>query len=235
MTTTRLDRRLAELLGCPRGEARRYIEGGWVRVDGMVVEQPQAQVGDVRIEVDPGATDTPAERASMLLAKPAGLPADALCSLVTPASRSPLDASGIVPLQRHFHGLQLGASLPASDSGLVVVSQDPRTLAHLQQHLARTEQEFLVDVQGERSTWDLGRLQAGVQGTAWSGGPCRISWQSEQRLRFAGKGLHPRVLREACAGVGMQAIGVRRLRIGRVSLGPLETGQWRFVGGDERF
>jgi len=235
MLPIRLDKRLAELLGCPRGEARRYIEGGWVRVDGRVVEQPQLAVTGETIELDPAARDERAERVSMLLNKPAGMPADALCAQVAPESRSPLDAAGLRPLQRHFHGLQLAAALPASDSGLVVVSQDPRIHAHLQQQLARTEQEFLVDVQGERALWDVARLQAGLQenGRALSG--CRISWQSEQRLRFAGKGLHPRMLRDACAGAAMQVIGIRRLRIGRVALGPLAPGHWRYLGGDERF
>jgi len=236
MPTTRLDRRLAELLGCPRGEARRLIEGGWVSLDGVVVEQPQLQVGlDAAPQVAEQASDSRLERASMLLNKPAGTPAHALCAQVTPDTRSTLDAGGTRILQRHFHGLQLGASLPAEDSGLVVVSQDPRILAYLQQTLPRLEQEFLVDVRGERALWDVGRLQAGLQDGGRPQPPCRISWQSEQRLRFAGKGLSPRLLRQACAAANMQVVGIRRLRIGRVALGPLAAGQWRYAGSDERF
>ena len=235
MLPIRLDKRLAELLGCPRGEARRYIEGGWVRVDGQVVEQPQAAVTTEQIELDPAARDERAERVSMLLAKPPGMPADALCVQITPETQSPLDASGTRPLQRHFHGLQLAASLPAADSGLVVISQDPLILTHLQQQLSRTEQEFLVDVQGERALWDVARLQAGLKENGRTIPGCKISWQSEQRLRFAGKGLHPRMLREACAGASMQVVGIRRLRIGRVSLGKLAAGHWRYLGADERF
>ena len=61
-----------------------------------------------------------------------------------------------------------------------------------------------------------------------------MSWQSEQRLRFAGKGLTAK----ACVAVtatGLQVTAVRRLRIGRVALGPLPPGQWRYLGSDERF
>ncbi|TGQ57749.1 RNA-binding protein, partial [Mesorhizobium sp. M1C.F.Ca.ET.212.01.1.1] len=104
------------------------------------------------------ASDEKAERVSMLLHKPAGVAAETLCGLVSSDSRSELDASDIRPLQRHFHGLQLGASLPSSDSGLVVVSQDPATLAHLQRNLGRTEQEYLIEVaEGgpERGPWLL--------------------------------------------------------------------------------
>mgnify|MGYP002357212988 CR=1 FL=1 len=116
-----------------------------------------------------------------------------------------------------------------------MISQDPLILSHLQQQLSRTEQEFLVDVQGERALWDVARLQAGLKENGRTIPGCKISWQSEQRLRFAGKGLHPRMLREACAGASMQVVGIRRLRIGRVSLGKLAAGHWRYLGADERF
>ena len=40
----RLDKHLTRLIGCSRGDAQRFIEGGWVTVNGVVVEQPQAMV-----------------------------------------------------------------------------------------------------------------------------------------------------------------------------------------------
>ncbi len=51
MEPIRLDKRLSALLGIPRGEARRYIEGGWVTVNGEVVEQPQRPVDDSAVIV----------------------------------------------------------------------------------------------------------------------------------------------------------------------------------------
>ncbi len=36
----RLAKRVAALVPCSRSEAEQYIEGGWVRVDGQVVEEP---------------------------------------------------------------------------------------------------------------------------------------------------------------------------------------------------
>jgi 23S rRNA pseudouridine2604 synthase len=151
--------------------------------------------------------------------------------MVSSATRSELDASDIRPLQRHFHGLQLAASLPAADSGLVVVSQDPATLAHLQRNLGRTEQEYLVEVaEGgpDRGPWLMARLQH-------ESGGAKVSWQNEQRLRFAGKGLTAKGLRTAVGNAGLQVAAVRRLRIGRVALGPLPPAQWRYLGSDERF
>ena len=42
-------------------------------------------------------------------------------------------------------------------------------------------------------------------------------------------------LRVAVTAAGLQVAAVRRLRIGRVALGPLPAGQWRYLGSDERF
>jgi 23S rRNA pseudouridine2604 synthase len=41
-TPVRLAKRLAATLPCSRREAELYIAGGWVTVDGLVVEEPQS-------------------------------------------------------------------------------------------------------------------------------------------------------------------------------------------------
>ena len=37
----RLSKRVAALVPCSRREAEQYIEGGWVQVDGALVETPK--------------------------------------------------------------------------------------------------------------------------------------------------------------------------------------------------
>ena len=163
--------------------------------------------------------------------KPAGVAAETLCGLVSSDSRSELDASDIRPLQRHFHGLQLGASLPASDSGLVVVSQDAATLAHLQRNLGRTEQEYLIEVA------DGGRARPVVAGAAAAG----IRWREGELAErtapaFRRQGADRQGLRVAVTAAGLQVTAVRRLRIGRVALGPLPPGSgatWAATSGSE--
>jgi 23S rRNA pseudouridine2604 synthase len=52
----RLAKRLAEMLACSRREAEQYIAGGFVRVDGVVVEEPQHRVQAQKIEISPEAS-----------------------------------------------------------------------------------------------------------------------------------------------------------------------------------
>ncbi len=231
----RLDKRLTQLLGCSRGDAQRYIEGGWVTVDGNVVEQPQALVTEELVALREHAEAGRTASVSMLLHKPAGMRADQLCALVTPGSRSDLDATGVNLLQRHFHGLQLGMALSAEDSGMVVVSQDGRMLSFLKDRSPTLEQEYVVEVSGELAPYGLARLAHGLSYRGRALPPCKVSWQSEARLRFAIKPVQPGQLRDMCTQVGLQVVGIRRLRIGRVAMGKLAPGQWRYLAPDERF
>ena len=48
----RLDKRVAELLACSRADAQKYVEGGWVSVDGEINEECQTQVTGERVEVE---------------------------------------------------------------------------------------------------------------------------------------------------------------------------------------
>ena len=86
----RLAKRVAAMVPCSRSEAEQYIEGGWVRVDGEVVEAPQHRVSDAqRVEIDTAATLEKSQSVSFLLHKPAGMgDADAL-RLLVPANRVP--------------------------------------------------------------------------------------------------------------------------------------------------
>ena len=68
----RLAKRLAEMLGCSRREAEQYIEGGWVSVDGVVVEEPQFRVLNQTVALSPDASLLALTPVTMLLHKPAG-------------------------------------------------------------------------------------------------------------------------------------------------------------------
>src|SRR5512140_1575694 len=66
----RLAKRLAALIPCSRREAELYIAGGWVTVDGKVVEEPQFMVSEQEIELLPGATLVPIEPITILFHQP---------------------------------------------------------------------------------------------------------------------------------------------------------------------
>jgi 23S rRNA pseudouridine2604 synthase len=44
-----------------------------------------------------------------------------------------------------------------------------------------------------------------------------------------------RQIRRMCEAVGLKVLGLKRVRIGRVMLGDLPPGQWRYLRSDESF
>lgn len=234
----RLSKRVAELARCSRADADLYIEGGWVSVDGKVIEAPQHPVTDECIEIDPAAVLEAPEPATMLLHKPAGIDSADLKSaaaLVTPPSRWTEDPSGIRLLQNHFIRLTPLVPLDREASGLMVLTQNGRVRRRLTEDADQIEQEYIVEVSGEIGPYGLRRLNEGLSYQGRELLPCKVSWQNEFRLRFALRAVRPGQIRDMCAQVKLQVTSIRRLRIGRVSLGKLPAGEWRYLPVGDKF
>ena len=228
----RLAKRVIEITGCSRSEAEHYIQGGWVRVDGVVIEEPQHKVGAETVDIDPDAKLSAPEPATLLLHLPAG--ANAL-DLLRPEFRWPEDPSGWRLLKRHFPRLAEALPMESGASGLAVFSQDGRVLKRLKDEAQRIEQEILVDVEGELAPYGWNRLSGGTIFQGWPVPAFKVSWQSEQRLRFAIKAVRPGLIAHLCEQVGLRATAIRRLRLGRVGLAKMPAGAWRYLPVNDRF
>ncbi len=227
----RLAKRVAETVPCSRADAERYIAGGWVSVDGEVVDEPATRVlPSQQVVLLPGATAEEPQPVTILLHKPAGLHGKAALDSLQLDTLFPA-YEGERALKRHLTRLTPAMPLEAMASGLVVFSQDWRVLRKLGEDGDRIEQEYVAEVSGAIAEDGLARLNRAGKPNA----PIKASWQSETRLRFAGKGIVPGQVEAICAQVGLQVTGLRRLRIGRVALSGLPPGQWRFLRDVERF
>jgi 23S rRNA pseudouridine2604 synthase len=229
-----------------RREADAWIEAGWVTVDGQVAVLGQRARPDARIEVDPRARTEQAERVTILLHKPVGVVSGQAedgyapaVTLVTPASHWAEDRS-----PRRFHPGQLRGLAPAGrldidSTGLLVLTQDGRIAKQLIGDETRVEKEYLVRVQhlrpGPLPDAELQRLRHGLSLDGRVLRPARVSWANEDQLRFVLREGRKRQIRRMCELVGLQVLGLKRVRIGSVVLGALPPGQWRYLAPHERF
>ena len=246
-TGERLSKRVMALRQCSRSEAERYIAGGWVRVNGVVVEDPPNRVHDEAVTIDAKASLLNLGEATFVLHKPEGFedgtrevpPPDDPRRLLLGAQRSPQDRGGEPLLKRHLAGLQVPVPLEYAASGLLVFSQDWRVQRKLSEELAQMEHEFIVDVQGEVAPDALVPIARALKDAARGLPAAKISVGSStparSKLRLAVKGSHLGLAEYLCALVPLRIIGLRRIRLGRVGLGELVPGQWRFLGEGERF
>jgi 23S rRNA pseudouridine2604 synthase len=235
----RLAKRVAELRACSRREAEQLIAGGWVRVDGVVVEEPQFRVTVQRVEIEPGADPDQAESVTLLLNKPPGhqsndgdTPASVLLSV---ANLWTEDATGLRPLKKHFTQLTACVPLENEASGLIVFTQDWRVARRLTEDAATLEHEVIVEVAGELIPHGLKRLNQGIAVDGRKPQAIKVSWQNETRLRVAIKGVRIGQIARMCEAVGLRVLSMKRIRLGRVPMGKLPVGQWRYLRADERF
>jgi len=251
----RLSKRVAQQLGCSRSAAEQYIEGGWVSVDGQVVELPGARVApQQRVELAQGASLMELTPVTLLLHKPpgyeAGLGLDAgshgahgsrsqgapaAQQLLCAASHLADDTPGSRVLLRHFRALECFTPLPTPASGLVVYTQDRRIARKLAEDIETLEQECIAEVTGQIAEGGLQRLCHGLSFNGRPLPPIKVSWQNETRLRFALKGIRPGQIPAMCEAVGLRVVQLKRIRIGRLPLARLPEGQWRYLQPWERF
>ncbi|MDD2920285.1 RNA pseudouridine synthase [Rhodoferax sp.] len=246
----RLSKRVAHLMHCSRREAEQYIEGGWVSVNGRVVEEPMARVTDQSVVVDPHASLMTLTDVTLLLHKPPGFETTAAPGeagkrvkpaqqLLLPANHWAQDPSGVRLLKHHFVKLAACVPLEGAASGLVVFTQDWRVLRKLTEDAAITEHELVVEVAGDVAPEVQQRLNAGLSSDGQPLPPVKVSINSTSdsttRLRFALKGAHPGLIAYLCERVGLHIQSIKRQRVGRVALSGLPEGQWRYLQAHERF
>ena len=251
----RLAKRLAAQLPCSRSDAENYIAGGFVRVDGVVVEEPMARVRDEQaVTLDPKAKLESLASVTLILHKPAGhalpdlsptaphLPDALAAQWFAPAHRFKADRSGVRPLKAHLHKLLPVAPLGDLSSGLMVFTQNPGVARKMTEDAHQLEHEWLADVAADPALDDEARREAVLQSLGqalffdgWAVPKARASWQSEHRVRLAIKGNRPGQVAHLCERAGLQLTDLRRLRLGRISLAALPVGQWRYLLGYERF
>jgi 23S rRNA pseudouridine2604 synthase len=242
----RLSKHLADQGLASRREADAWIEAGWVRVDGQPAVLGQRVRPGQAIEIDPAARREQARRVTVLLHKPIGYVSgqaedgyQPAAVLVTAQAHWRDD-----PVRQPFHsghvrGLAPAGRLDIDSTGLLVLTQDGRIAKHLIGEDSTIEKEYLVRVRhrgaGRLPDDKLELLRHGLSLDGRPLKPAKVSWQNEDQLRFVLREGRKRQIRRMCDAVGLEVLGLKRIRIGSVVLGKLPVGQWRYLGPGERF
>jgi 23S rRNA pseudouridine2604 synthase len=238
---------MSELGLASRREADEWIAKGWVRVDGVMVAELGARVLPTQqVSIDKKARTQQAQRVTVLLNKPIGYVSgqaedgyEPAYVLVTPENRWSEDPTDFAFQREHIRHLAPAGRLDIDSVGLLVLTQDGRVAKQLIGEHSEVEKEYLVrvaPVEGERlSAEGLQRLNHGLELDGEALRPARVEWVNDDQLRFVLVEGKKRQIRRMCEAVGLKVTGLKRVRIGRVMLGDLPVGQWRYLGADESF
>ena len=228
---------------CSRREADSYIERGWVFVNGERVTELGTRVDPAsKITLNRAAQASQQARVTILLNKPIGyVSAQAepgykpAVTLVTAASHFAGDRAHERFSPAHLRGLAPAGRLDIDSQGLLVLTQDGRIAKQLIGENSTIEKEYLVRVQGRLSKAGLALLNHGLSLDGEALLPAQVGWLNQDQLRFILRQGKKRQIRRMCELVGLDVVGLKRIRIGKVKLGDLPQGQWRYLGSDEVF
>ncbi|WP_176315179.1 pseudouridine synthase [Burkholderia vietnamiensis] len=248
----RLSKRMSELGLCSRREADEWIEQGWVLVDGERIDTLGTKVRpDQKIEIDERASAAQAAQVTILLHKPVGYVSgqaedgyEPASVLITRANQWSGDRSQIRFSPQHLHALAPAGRLDIDSTGLLVLTQNGRIAKQLigeqsdidKEYLVRVRYgEHLIDIDQHFPAESLAKLRHGLELDGVPLKPAMVSWQNGEQLRFVLREGKKRQIRRMCEMVGLEVIGLKRVRMGRVMLGALPQGQWRYLSPDESF
>jgi 23S rRNA pseudouridine2604 synthase len=245
---------MAELGLASRREADELIAKGWVIVDGLVVSELGSKVTrSQKIEITQQARKQQSQRVTVLINKPMGYVSgqaedgyEPAYVLVTPENHWRDDRSGVRFELGHLRNLAPAGRLDIDSVGLLVLTQDGVVARQLIGDDSEVEKEYRV-----RVAWpdakrpgplpdifpasQMALLNHGLSLDGVQLRPARVSWQNEDQLRFVLREGRKRQIRRMCEAVGLRVLGLKRVRIGRVMLGDLPVGSWRYLRADESF
>ena len=251
--TVRLNKRMAELGLCSRREADDWIARGWVRVNGAPAVMGQPVAVDARIDIDRQAEQQQRQLVTILINKPVGYVSgqaedghEPAVVLVQPQNRWRECNSRMRWGHEQLRGLAPAGRLDIDSIGLLVLTQDGRVARQLIGEDSEIEKEYLVrvslglggDSSNVEAVFPVEKLKLLNHGLSLDGQalrPAQVSWQNPEQLRFVLREGKKRQIRRMCEQVGLYVTGLKRVRIGRVNLGHLPVGQWRYLAPHEGF
>lgn len=234
----RLSKLMAERGICSRREADRYIEEGLVLVDGE-------EVSVLGTKVSPTATITLKKKAqarqeskvTIILNKPIGYVSTqpekgykAAIELIRPENQF----RRIKPLlPEHLRNLNVAGRLDIDSKGLLIFTQNGSLVKKIIGPTSSLEKEYIVQVEGVVDKEVLKKLSLGLR---MEGVPLKravVEQIEPDLLRFTLREGKKRQIRKMCELVHLKVKKLKRVRVGRIKLGNLPEGKWRFLGPRE--
>jgi 23S rRNA pseudouridine2604 synthase len=235
----RLSKLMTERGICSRREADAYIEQGLVFVNGERVQELGFKVTrDVVVELAAKAQRKQDELVTIILNKPIGYVSSQPEPGYEPAIRLLTKenfAGGKDPklIPQKMQTLAVAGRLDIDSQGLLIFTEDGRLAKKVIGENSDIEKEYLVRVEGRLPKEKLQLLRYGLELDGKQLREALVEWINEDQLRFVLTEGRKRQVRRMCEAVGLTVKGLKRVRVGKLMLGKLPEGQWRFLESGE--
>lgn len=255
----RLNKLVAQKGVCSRREADELISKGLVKVDGRIISKLGTKVQPtVSVELLPKAVAWTKRQATILLNKPLGVvscqpeegqtPGIQLCTKENEYVSKPrqkgdklteTDRPGSSREPRRLPGWAAAGRLDINSTGLLVLTQSGSIAKQIigssmeKEYLVRVRHDLLKDEAETNEKLKL--LREGILNDGDRLKTKSVKVLNESQLQVVldeGKKHH---LRRMIQHVGWKVDALKRVRIGKIKLGDLPLGKWRWLRSNEKF
>jgi len=227
----RLQAFLARSAAAPsRRKAEALIEASRVTVNGETATLGASVTPEDEVLLDRRIVQLPSETVSFALNKPAGY-------LTTLKDEPGKHRPTIRDLMPDFPGLVPAGRLDAATTGLLILTNDGRLANRITHPSNELEKEYLLTVENPALEESFAALAAGPALEDGPMYPLRLSHlhrtARETTFHLTIHEGRNRIIRRACAAVGLTLIHLHRLRVGPVTLGEVPEGRHRYLTIEE--
>ncbi|MBQ8940808.1 MAG: rRNA pseudouridine synthase [Firmicutes bacterium] len=224
----RLQKYLADAQVASRRKAEEMILEGRVSVNGEVITQLGTKVEDGdRVEVD-GKKVHPADKlVYIMLHKPEGYVTTAKEQFGRPAVLDLVDCGyRVYPVGR----------LDYDTSGLLLLTNDGELTYRLTHPKHNVNKTYIAMVEGVPTEDEMKKFSSGLVIDDYKTAPAKISIIKKGKYTALKIIIHEgknRQVRKMCAAIGHEVKYLKRVSTGKLDLGTLEKGQYRYLTEDE--
>lgn len=221
MEEIRINKYIASCGVCSRRNSEEFILSGRVRINGQVVTELGAKVKDEDIvEVDDKRIYPEQEKRYIMLNKPRGY--------VT-TSKEQFDRPSVLDLLDVKQRVFAVGRLDMDSEGLLLLTNDgafANKIIHPAKHIAKTYEVLLKKA---ISSENIEKLKQGVDIGGYVTRPAIVEKINDKNIIitiYEGKN---RQVRKMCEAVDNKVINLRRVAIGKLKLGELEIGKYKYL------
>ena len=229
MSQIRLQKFLADAGVASRRKCEELIAGGVVEVNGITVTEPGTKVdGSEDIRVNGTSITQDSKKVYILLNKPVGYISSARDQFSRKTVVDLVDIKGrIYPVGR----------LDYDTSGLIILTNDGEFANILMHPRHEIEKIYRASIKGTLDENEIKMLEMGLDIGEYITAPAKVRIiKADKRESIVELTIHEgknRQVRRMFEAAGHAVMHLKRIAIGRVSIGGLEEGKWRYLSKKE--
>ena len=209
-----------------RRGADQLIDEGRVKVNGSVLREKGILIDPIKdqVEIDDQSIVSDMSKAWIAFYKPRGV----LSSMT--GEKSLIEFIDSMPHKGLFHV----GRLDRESEGLLVLTNDGDFAQNLIHPKYQVEKEYLVSLDTDITKEFVSTLRGGLSLDDGPFKPLHVVKTGPNRVLLVISDGRNRVIRRAMAELGFNVTRLLRTRIGKIELGPLREGEWRYLKKHEK-